>query len=591
MLMRDLKSLHLLWVNLAKNQRYADFVSERDIKTFEDRAAHEGLAFLTITLPNLGKALDAFHATTVWIPPPNFKLGDDDVPIFLGDCIRLALRGNSLAVDIIRQLTLMFYKLEVEHDPSIVAEFLEQFKTTDRDLGSCIAFEDITTSKLIEDMRRMIEKVLWKEDPLDIRPCHGSGATACRTMNWDKWHLLRYYAKLDNIYSYSDYFFYSTTHLADELSKLEEAESSVPRARVVLVPKDSRGPRIISCEPAELMFIQQGIMRKLYKILENHHYTAGQINFSDQTINKVLARQASLDGSYATIDLSEASDRVSLELVKRVFPPNWVECLEASRSEETILPTGEVIKLNKFAPMGSSCCFPVEALVFWACAQAVIRKLRSRSRSLVFVYGDDIIIPTEFFSEVVSGLERIGLLVNATKSYHQGPFRESCGGDYHTGYDVTPVRVRKALVSQGTGLSTCADLCNLFIAKLGVDNAREIVSSIEATCGYTFPRTLLPLPVTIRDHPCASNDVFFLRRWNINLQRWEHRVMTLSCKALAKQAPNWGELLRKELQRDNNGHSAGEYEHWSKPIDASLKPGEYADTHSARQKWAWVWLG
>jgi hypothetical protein len=592
MLMGNLKSLHSLWVNLAKNQRYASFISERDIKTFSERLEHEGLSFLTITLPKIGKALDNFHSTTLWEPPSDFQSDGDGIPLFLGVAVRLALKGSSLAVDVVRQMTLIFYKLEVEYDRDTVAKYLDQFKTTDASLG----FGDSEESReealsLIADMRRMIEKILWKEDPLDIRPCHGSGATACRTANWDKYHLLRYFSKLDNVYSYSDYFFYSLTHLSDELEKLEKSTDSVPMARVVLVPKDSRGPRIISCEPAELLFIQLGIMRKLYRVLENHHHTAGQINFSDQTINRLLARQSSIDGKYSTIDLSDASDRVSLDLVRRVFPREWVECLEACRSEETILPTGEIVKLNKFAPMGSACCFPVEALVFWTCAQAVIRKLRSRSRSLVFVYGDDIIIPSEFFDRVVRGLTSIGLLVNREKSYKSGPFRESCGGDYHNGYDVTPVRVRKFLTSAGTGLATCADLCNLFIAKFGVYESQDIVSSIETSCGYIFPRTLTPLPATVRDSPRASNDVFFSRRWNIGFQRYEHRIISLSCKVLTKQAPNWGELLRKELQRDNPGQSAGEYSHWTKPVEKLLDPGEYADTHSARQKWVWAWLG
>jgi len=591
MLMGNLKSLHLLWVNLAKNQRYSAFITERDIKTFEKRAEHEGITFLTTTLPKIGKALDSFHSTTVWKTPEDFWSDGEGVPLFLNGAIKLALKGNSLAVDIVRQMTLMYYKLEVEHDPNTVAKFLDQFKTIDRGLSSCIVFEDSSTSQLIQDMKRMIEKILYKEDPLDIRPCHGSGATACRTANWDKWHLLRYFAKLDDVYSYSEYFFYSVTHLVDEMEKLEASNVSVPRARVVLVPKDSRGPRIISCEPAELMFIQQGIMRKLYRILENHHFTSGQINFSDQTINRLLAQKSSQDGSYATIDLSEASDRVSLDLVRAVFPPSWVECLEACRSEETILPNGEVVKLNKFAPMGSACCFPVEALVFWTCAQATMRRKRSRSRSLAFVYGDDIIVPSEFFEDVMSGLTSIGLMINKEKSYSTGPFRESCGGDYHNGYDVTPIRVRSIPSAKGTGLSTCADLCNLMIAKFGIDAMRQTISDLEASVGYIFPRTLLPLPATIRDRPNASNDVFFSRRWNINLQRWEHRIITLSCKALAKQSPNWGELLRKELQRGGTEQPAGEYEHWTKPVDAKLKPGEYADIHSARQKWTWVWLG
>jgi hypothetical protein len=89
---------------------------------------------------------------------------------------------------------------------------------------------------------------------------------------------------------------------------------SVPQARVCLVPKDSRGPRIISCEPAELMFIQQGIMRKLYSHLETHHLTAGQINFTDQSINRNLALLAS--------NAKETWPRLTFRMLRIVFHLN-----------------------------------------------------------------------------------------------------------------------------------------------------------------------------------------------------------------------------------------------------------------------------
>jgi hypothetical protein len=330
-------------------------------------------------------------------------------------------------------------------------------------------------------------------------------------------------------------------------------------------------------------------MRLLYDHIENHYLTAGQVNFTDQTVNRKLALQGSITGELATIDLSEASDRVSLDLVRLVFPDNWVECLEACRSEETVLPNGEVISLRKFAPMGSSCCFPVEALVFWACAKAAIRRRYPRSRDDVYVYGDDIITESYLYETVVIGLERIGLIVNLDKSYVKGPFRESCGGDYHKGYEVTPIRIREIFNNHGTGLSTCADLCNNLVHKFGYEDALPLIRIIEEEVGYVYPRTELSLPNSIRTAPRASNDTFFGRRWNKNLQRYEYRILTLSSKALAKRAPSWGELLRKELSKDRE--TAGQYQHWAAKPDAGLEPGSYTDVHSVRNKWTWTWLG
>lgn len=589
----NLKSLLSFWENLATHQRYDRFVEDRDIETVRTRVDNEGLCFLTTTLPNVGKALDKFHSLGSWTPPSGFALDSDGIPFFLNGAIRLALDSNSSAVDCVRQLSLAFYKLEVDYDDHLVARFLDDFVKVDEGLASDVDFADDFVTKIIEDMRRTIGRILCNEDPTDIRPCHGGGATACRTKNRDKWASLRYYGKLDQVFPYGDYFFYSFSHLSDEMEKLIESKESDPQARVCLVPKDSRGPRIISCEPAELLFIQQGLMRKLYSVLETHCLTAGQLNFTDQKINRDLARKASIDGSLATLDLSEASDRVSLEVVRRVFPPAWLSCLEACRSETTLLPDGRTVKLNKFAPMGSSVCFPVEALVFWTCARASIRLLLGVENPEVFVYGDDIIVPSAFADVVIRGLTSVGLVVNGDKSYKDGPFRESCGGDFHNGVDVTPVRVRKFLVSTGTGLATSADLANEIIAKFGEAESASLISVIEEAVGYAFPRSQLSLPVTIKCNPRASNDVFFRRRFNKHLQRLEHRVLTISTHITCARPADWSEILRKELTRELRANVTGssQYVNLLQQVNARLDPGQYADSHSVRTKWSWVWLG
>jgi hypothetical protein len=515
------------------------------------------------------------------------------LPLFLGYAIKCAINGDPLAVECVRQLSYAFYKLEVGYDEKVVKEFLDQFRNTDSNLPFVSTSQDLYVLDLVDNMRALISRVLCNADPLDIVPSHGSGATACRTPNWDKYHKLRYYPKLDNLFSYSDYFFFSLTHLADEYEKLENSEVSIPRARVCLVPKDSRGPRIISCEPAELMYIQQGLMRKLYATIENHPMTIGHVNFSDQVTNRELARTGSIDNSLATLDLSEASDRVSLDLVRQVFPANWVEALEACRSEETLLPDGSIVKLNKFAPMGSSCCFPVEALVFWACAQASLQILHKASKYRlyeIFVYGDDIITPQLFAEDVIHGLESIGLLVNRDKCYVNGPFRESCGGDFYLGVDVTPIRVRKPLGTSRTTLSTASDFCNLLLQKFGPTDSYNLIHLEEEEIGYVFPRSELMLPGTIRSTPSSSNDVFFRRRFNRHLQRFEHRVLQPASKSKLRRRPDWAELLRKQCQKNVLSYT----DPYKNPLaieDSFMEPGEYTEPHSVVTKWEWTWLG
>jgi len=620
MLIGDLKSLHLLWVNLATNQRYKSYVQKGDILQFERRLENEGLTFLTVVLPRIGKALDRFHSTSEWIPPENFKLRDElfqipnrgiealglrpsTIPVFLGNAIEAALNGDSIAVDCVRQLTLVFYKLEVDYGEEMEQQYLVNFEQVDQSLLSVFSGVDDLRDDIIIRMGNIIKRVLCNSNPLDIIPSHGSGATACRTPNWKKHHrALRYFAKLDDVYPYSDYFFFSPTHLVDEYERLENSlPESVPKARVCLVPKDSRGPRVISCEPAEFMFIQQGIMKLLYRTLETHPLTSGFVNFTDQTINRELARFSSKDDlRLATIDLSDASDRVSLELVRRVFPENWFRALEACRSEVTVLPNSKEIKLNKFAPMGSSCCFPVEALVFWACAVATIQRITRKERSYpnVYVYGDDIILDSDFFEPIVSGLESIGLKVNRDKSYWKGPFRESCGGDFHRGVDVTPVRVRKFLSKSRTSIMTNADLANTFIAKFGYSDSTSLISVIETEGGYVYPRSELQLPAVLRCSSRASNDVFFKKRFNKNLQIEEYRILRCISPLQERQPPNWEELFRKQLSKDrvNDTFSSNDdflrrYENRVAILDSRSLPGWYTDPHAVVTTWDWTWLG
>jgi len=588
---KSLDTYREIWINLANNQRYSRYIDERDIKTFHRRLENEGIHFLTSVLPLFGKALDSSFSVGFngkYEAPAGFSCSADGIPHFLGMATRWALDGDSIAVDCVRQLSYIFYKLEVDFDQNVVKDFLDNFEKVDQDL-SAFTEERLLANPLVIAAKDYIRRILCNFDPLDIRPRHGSGATACRTTNYEKWEKLRYYPKLDSVYSYSDYFFYSVTHLVDEYDKLVEAKESVPMARVCLVPKDSRGPRIISCEPAELMYIQQGLMLKLYEILENHNMTKGCINFADQGVNRELAHSSSITGEMATLDLTDASDRVSLNLVRVLFPENWVEALESCRSESTKLPDGRIVKLNKFAPMGSACCFPVEAMVFWAIACACIQS--ARLKHSCYVYGDDIIVPAGLADIVMEGLESVGLKVNVNKSFKEGNFRESCGGDYHNGYDVTPVRIRKSFHSSSTSLAADTDLANNFIAKFGKELALPIIKLIEDHYAIPFPRTLLDLPCSIRLEPCASNDVFYRRRWNSHLQRFEHRIQRVFARALARRDPDWVELLRKELTRGTEGGVTDKYANSITLQELALEPGYYVDPHATTTTWGWSWLG
>jgi hypothetical protein len=82
-------------------------------------------------------------------------------------------------------------------------------------------------------------------------------------------------------------------------------------AKLTAVPKDSRGPRLICVHPKEAIWIQQGQRLKLEAAITSSNLTKGRINFTDQTVNGGLALESSKSGRLATLDLKEASDRIS----------------------------------------------------------------------------------------------------------------------------------------------------------------------------------------------------------------------------------------------------------------------------------------
>lgn len=206
------------------------------------------------------------------------------------------------------------------------------------------------------------------------------------------------------------------------------------------VPKNSRIDRVCCKEPDLNMFVQKGcgdiIRARLRKV---------GVNLNDQSRNRNLAREGSLTGELATIDLSSASDTVSDQLVMRLVPHDWYFFLDALRCKQTLLPDGTTHVNNMFSSMGNGFTFELESLIFWGLVKAVCYLYGYRGR--VSVYGDDIICPSGAYKVVRQLFSWCGFKLNDDKSFCEGPFRESCGGHYHSGIDITPFYVKEPITS------------------------------------------------------------------------------------------------------------------------------------------------
>lgn len=399
--------------------------------------------------------------------------------------------------------------------------------------------------------KALLRRVLCNFDPWDIVPRHGPGAVSTGEKQWEKMEFKRFFAQLDSVFSYADYFFVGTSHIVDEYATLQGLQDGlVPQAKVCLVPKDSRGPRLISCEPLEIQWIQQGLHRSLVSHIEHHPLTRGSVWFTDQTPNREAARKGSISGELATLDLKEASDRVSLALVKELFPEHLIPALMASRSEATRLPDGRLLKLKKFAPMGSALCFPVMALTIWAIIAArFIRRYGytpSRVGDSILVFGDDVIVPTAQAADAIDALESVGLLVNRSKSFLTGHFKESCGLDAFYGEEVQPVRIKTVWTSYRSASSYASwiEYSNALFRRGYVRTARLIADWIIETYGpvRTCKEGNLGYPAFAFD-TYASHLVE--HRWNAELQRHQWRVWVIKPKRIRRGNYNgWSELLR-----------------------------------------------
>lgn len=445
----------------------------RDINTCRRRLKDEGLSFLTITLPNFGKAFELclsqarvrqqdFQGWKFTAGLPMFLKG------FLCDIFDsqggLIDEPNVKAIEAVRQICLSFKKVGLDCTQKRAVRAVEKYVNTERTLRSAMLPVDGTS------IYGTVADLLWGNmfhdfNVMECYPKHGPGAVVQGLTPNGKWALNDWPEKVEAIFP-RDWF---GSLNASELVDRDLNYNTVPRGheydmKMSLVPKTLKTPRIIAISACEMQYLQQAIKDYLVEVLEKSAYTSGHINFSDQSVNQKMAIEASTDGKSATLDLSEASDRVLLSLVRHTFRscPNLLEALEVTREDVVKLPF--IVKINdniairklrlrKFAGMGSATCFPVEAMVFFTIIVTALiesRSLRPTLRNIykcsrdVYVYGDDLIVPVDEAPVICEWLERFSCRVNREKSFSTGYFRESCGVDAYGGVNVTPTYVRAA---------------------------------------------------------------------------------------------------------------------------------------------------
>jgi hypothetical protein len=247
-----------------------------------------------------------------------------------------------------------------------------------------------------------------------------------------------------------------------------------------------------------------------------------------------LALVNSRSREFATIDLSAASDRVHVDLVYEMLSVNpllrdLIFMTRSRRATTEVDGHKKTIHLRKFASMGSALCFPVEAIFFYIIIVGALlekhnlpttHKSWRKIAKLVYVYGDDILIPVCDFDAVSAALRKYGCRLNSKKSFSKGYFRESCGMDAYDGFDITPTYIRRPL-PRGWGDSSAVislvETINQFDRK-GYFLTRDYLrKQVEKSVGKlpTLPHNSEGLGWHF---PTAYNNKL---RWNATLQRQE----------------------------------------------------------------------
>jgi len=380
---------------------------------------------------------------------------------------------------------MMFKKLELETSPASLFEAVEDFYNAEetlpatpsiwedesdfsrencghlgdhshtrsrRDLLSRISGEN-RTDHLLDSCQRIADRIsatLGWFNPSDVVGKHGPGAVSKLPDTKYKYHFARWSQQLEALFPLDVF-------ARANLSMVEDAEAEYPvtfeaeASRLCSVPKTALGPRLIAAEPLSNQWIQQGVARYLCRRVKRS--LLGQvISFDDQTLSGDFALEASATGRHATVDLKSASDKLSCYAVQRLFRAN-ISLLGMMKACRTIFMTSDLdprkpnlLRLKKFATMGSALTFPIQSVVFAMISLGVgsFRNPHLSLRSLckdVRVFGDDIIVPVDWVDDLTAVLTALRLEVSTTKTFATGNFREACGVDAFRGVNVTPARI------------------------------------------------------------------------------------------------------------------------------------------------------
>jgi hypothetical protein len=298
--------------------------------------------------------------------------------------------------------------------------------------------------------------------------------------------------------SYRDYIrSFQDWHDAEVLRKACFGKVSIVEgSRFSFVPKNDEISRTICVEPTLNQFYQLGLAHILELRLESFY---GISMAAQQFKNRELARLGSLSlkmpdlTNFVTIDLESASDSLSLPMLRTILPRDFLILLTRLRSHKTWIPGLGWFALDMISTMGNGFTFPLQTMLFASIVLACFRvngiqpyHPRGKGFGNYGVFGDDIIVPREISDDVFRLLDLLGFVVNQSKTFVEGPFRESCGSDFFLGRNIRGVYV-KSLKSPQDRYAVINQL-NLFSTRTGIPLPKTVQALLETVKFCPVPR-------------------------------------------------------------------------------------------------------
>jgi len=583
-----------------------------DYEYVQARVESEGMAFLTISLatfcqdferalemrrltPDLftGFKKDRYGLTPLflggfmeWIFDPGMGALRDDRELF-----DQGLRKQADGVYAIRQLTGMWSKIRLDCSKEKIEAAYSKYVTCEQELGQAdkllrkmpevqAAFRRLSTILYGDLFAELDRKILNHE----LVPHHGPGATAEGIVGNQKYRHVTWPIRLERHFPFSEFgrpIWYDPENdvCPPELDpEYLEPGAELP-VRVISVPKTQKGPRIIAIEPVAMQYVQQAIKDEIYESVKSNQLLHRLIGFTDQLPNREMAKNV----EFATLDLSEASDRVLCQHVELLLSRHRLsrEAVFACRSSKADVPGHGLVDLVKFASMGSALTFPLEAMIFLVIVFMGIEEelkhplTRAEIKSLagkVRVYGDDIIVPVHYVASVVEALESFGYKVNSHKSFWNGQFRESCGAEYFNGVDVSIVRLRSMFPTQRNHtpeiISTVSFRNQLFkrgFRGLAIDYLDDLIERF------------IPFPVVEETSPGLgrlSDSPIISEKWDVKLQRPLVRAARVSVRYRSNEIDGEPALMKFFLKKgDLPVFDKNHLLYGGRPVALTLKTG------------------